>query len=116
MIVDPDKPSNIYVAGTGNAEDIGQLHEIGNIYKSTDYGETFIKINKGLPNDITQLELGKNSNKDSKTLYAAIYRNSIYKTTDEGNSWEKLDFPNQKIISLAVDPYNNKRIFAGTFL
>ena len=168
LIVDPDKPSNIYVAGTGNAEDIGQLHEIGNIYKSTDYGETFIKINKGLPNDITQLELGKNSNKDSKTLYAAIYRNSIYKTTDEGNSWkeiskgiskndkkyvwrlaidpvdsnvlyagvnskdmgdyggiykttdegnswEKLDFPNQKIISLAVDPYNNKRIFAGTF-
>lgn len=52
----------------------------------------------------------------AKTWFAGSVGGGIWKTTDEGNTWQKLtpDFPNMATTVLAMAPSNSNVIYAGT--
>ena len=113
IIVDPDSPNVVYASCGWWEENAGE------IYKSSDYGETWISISSGLPDaQIWSMALDKRSPQDSRTMYAASYDNGIYKTVDGGKSW----FPvnnglgekgNLQVMKVFIDPDNSNIIYTG---
>ena len=64
------------------------------IYKSTDYGDNWFKIDNGLPeSNMGKIGLAISPMK-SNVLYAAIEgdrrKGAVYKSTDSGASWTKM--------------------------
>jgi len=84
------------------------------VFKSTDSGETWQQMNKGLEH-LTVYALAFDPKNDS-IIYAGGYGGGVYKTTDGGQSWtnSSMGFDILDIHSLAVDPVNTRVIFAGT--
>ena len=99
IVIDPKDPNIVYVAVLGHL--FGANKERG-VYKTTDGGKTWNNV-KFIDEDtgITDLVIDQS---DSKTLYAASYQrrrtswgyngggpgSGIWKTTDAGKSWTKL--------------------------
>jgi hypothetical protein len=51
----------------------------------------------------------------SATLYAAIWRKGIYRTSDGGKSWARIggDPPHPDVVALALDPSGPGRVLVG---
>lgn len=74
------------------------------IVKSTDGGKTFTEINRLIESDGNEVDLADLDKEivdiygtDEGTLFARIYNNEIIVSTDDGNSWEYTDLPNENI-------------------
>ncbi len=125
IIVDPKDANIIYVAAQGPLWGPGGDR---GLYKSTDGGKTwnkslYISENTG----VTDLVMDP---RDNKVLYAASYQRrrhvwtllnggpegAIYKTTDAGTTWEKINYglPGSDIgrIGLAISPVNPDFVYA----
>lgn len=59
---------------------------IGGIYKSTDLGESWIDLNKGIGNTLINT-ITANSN----GLYAATYGNGVFISSDNGDNWKEIN-------------------------
>lgn len=46
-------------------------------------------------------------------IYIGTLKNGLYRTTDRGESWEKMYFPPIKAYGLAVDPNNGDKLYAS---
>ena len=114
ILVDPDENHILYSASGKWARHEGEIH------KSTDYGETWTVIGdstNGLPYaPVSSLVIDPNSGPDSRIIYAASFRNGIYKTIDGGGSW----FPvnnglgtNRDIHKIVIDPSNSNILYVG---
>ena len=80
------------------------------VYKSTDNGNNWLKIN-GNWNDSSPLSiLVKDSSKLFITIRDSNYNNSIYCSTDEGNSWKNIFKINYKILSSFSELYSKHNI------
>ncbi|MEM6845145.1 MAG: glycosyl hydrolase [Bacteroidota bacterium] len=89
------------------------------IYRSTDAGATWTKINKGLPKvDMGRIGLSQ-SPADPDILYAIVEaaqgKGGFYRSTDQGESWEKqggYSTSGNYYQEIVADPVNPDKIYA----
>jgi photosystem II stability/assembly factor-like uncharacterized protein len=73
----------------------------GGLYRSDDFGATWISAGRGLP-VWASCELTVDPGQ-SATVYASCYTGGLYKTTDRGRTWQQLDVeePQQPVVALS---------------
>jgi photosystem II stability/assembly factor-like uncharacterized protein len=106
VICDPRGPETIYVGAAAG------------FFRSTDGGGSWESRGGGMPQggNIGAIVVGA-SNPDE--LYVSDEsRGVLYHSKDRGTNWEKVDIsqaPSLKLWSLASDPFDANRIYAGSF-
>lgn len=99
-----------------------QTNDPVGIYRSKDGGDTWELLTKGLPKDVAASDVTINP-KNPDIVYAALGDpfghpdNGIFRSTDGGDSWEKLGggLPkNHGRVTLAIGTSDPKRIYALT--
>ena len=97
LVIDPTNPDVLYAATWQRHRNVAALLGGGpgtSIYKSIDGGDSWAKINKGLPGS-TMGKIGLAiSPMKSNVLYAAIElerrKGAVYRTDNSGGSWTKM--------------------------
>ena len=97
LLIDPNNPSVLYAATWQRHRNVAALMGGGPgtaIYKSTDGGDSWKKINKGLPgSNLGKIGLAISPMK-TQVLYAAIEldkrKGAVYRSENAGNSWVKM--------------------------
>ena len=80
---------------------------IGGIFRSTDNGESWNKINNGLTDTVIKvIMVSKKGN-----IFAGTYYNKVFCSTDNGDNWSEV-FSSSTVLSLTADTSGS--IFAGT--
>jgi photosystem II stability/assembly factor-like uncharacterized protein len=75
LLLDPSNPSVIYAEA-----------ELDGLYKSTNRGQSWKRIDDGLP-DLSTRALVIDPT-DSMTLYVGTFKRGIFKSTNGGESWQ----------------------------
>ncbi|HWP60480.1 MAG TPA: hypothetical protein VNL14_21465 [Candidatus Acidoferrales bacterium] len=102
VAVDPLEPATLYIAAHG-----------GGVFRSTDRGESWVLVNRGLPNrQVFSLVVHP---KPPRTLYAGTDQ-GIYYSTDQGLSWRPLTslLEKRNVRFLATDPFDHDVLYAAT--
>ena len=97
LVIDPTNPDILYLASWQRHRNVAAHMGGGpgtSLYKSVDGGETWVKIDNGLPSS----NMGKIglaiSPMNPKILYAAIEldrrKGAVYRSSDSGGSWTKM--------------------------
>lgn len=95
IIIDPDDENNLLVASSDG------------IYRSTDAGATWSQKQTG---NFFDIEANPNA---STSIFYASTGNTIYKSTNNGNSWTNIQtISGSNRIALAVTPANNTVVYA----
>lgn len=112
LAFDPDIPGKIWGAFS-NVHDIPNDNIIsgrhgsqgpGGVCLSTDFGESWHPIGNGLPEaPVTSIVLDPSSPRGSRTLYAGVFDKGVYKSTDDGRSWQK--------VSVGLGAPENARVY-----
>jgi len=118
IAVAPSDPNVIYV-GTGEADPRSEMSYGDGMYKSTDAGKTWthIGLDKTMqigtiivdPHDPNRLFVAALGN-----IYAANPERGIYRSTDGGQTWQKVLYKNENVggMGLAFDPANARIMYA----
>lgn len=104
VVIDPKNTNNIYAVSTGD--------EGGILWKSTDNGQNWQKINEYF--NFTTIHSFAAAPGSSPVAFAGTWGGGIHKTTDFGNTWTKIDA--EEVFSaaaIAVDPDNPDIIYAA---
>lgn len=108
IATDPKRPNNMYV---------GTIHTF---FVSRDGGRTWNRRGGGLPlGNFTSILINPN-NPDEMFVASAIETDGgIFYSEDAGQKWKRLDskemkIPSRRVWSMAFDPRDPKRIFAGS--
>jgi photosystem II stability/assembly factor-like uncharacterized protein len=101
VVVDPARPSDLYVGGGGDG-----------LWKSTDYGNTWTKIN----DEIGYVPMGMIlavAGTTPATVWVAGYQ-VVYRSTDGGVTFEAIpnDLP-AELYSIAIDPDDDNHLISG---
>jgi photosystem II stability/assembly factor-like uncharacterized protein len=127
LVQDPEDPDVLYATAYQRRRHVFTFIDGGPesaIYKSTDAGKTWNKINSGLPTvDLGRIGLAI-SPADRNVLYAVVeaaeQKGGVFRSTDRGANWEKRnDFQNGTMYygHVYADPKNVDRIYlSDTFL
>jgi photosystem II stability/assembly factor-like uncharacterized protein len=105
---DPKRPNYMYVGS------------INSFYVSRDGGRTWSRRGNGLPLGNYTSILINPVNTDEMFVSSAIESDGgIFYSDDAGNKWKRLDskdmkIPSRRVWSMAFDPQNTNRIFAGS--
>lgn len=101
VVKNPGKPSDLYMGGGGDG-----------LWKSSDYGNTWTKINA----DIGYIPMGlvvSIAPTEPATILAAGYR-IVQKSIDDGETFETFDFDfPDSLYSIQVDPYDPQHLISG---
>jgi photosystem II stability/assembly factor-like uncharacterized protein len=97
LVMDPKNPDVLYAAAYQRRRAVGQLIGGGpesGIYKSTDGGQKWTKLSKGLPTvEIGRVGLGINW-RNPRTVYALVTsqlgQGGFYRSDDAGASWVRI--------------------------
>jgi photosystem II stability/assembly factor-like uncharacterized protein len=82
------------------------------IYQSINGGLSWVEKNNGLTSlDIRALVMDQTA---PDILYAGSFGAGVFKTFDGGDNWTQAGLPSNNVYSLAIDPANPSRIYAGT--
>ena len=114
LVFDPTNPSTLYAGNSHGA------------FRSTNSGANWVGINDGLTGENVQALVIDPTN--PSILYAGTdwvnpdflnpgdWEAGVFKTTDGGESWVKMNqgLTNPRVHSLAIDPVNPSRLYAGT--
>lgn len=118
IIIDPRNPDILYAATWQRARNVaiylGGGHGSG-IYRSTDGGDTWEKLSKGLPSS----NMGKIglaiSPQNPDVLYAAIElerrTGGVFKSENRGSSWKKMS----NAVAGATGPHYYQELYASPF-
>jgi photosystem II stability/assembly factor-like uncharacterized protein len=90
------------------------------IFRSTNNGRTWVRRGGGLPSgDFTSVVF--NPINPDEVMVAEYSKGGIYRSTDKGYSWERLDatggseLPTNRVWTLTFDPFERDRVYAGSF-
>jgi photosystem II stability/assembly factor-like uncharacterized protein len=120
---DPQNPDVIYATSYQRRRHVWTLINGGpesTIYKSTDAGKTWNKINKGLPSvDLGRIGIDV-APSDGNIVYAIVEaskgKSGFYRSTDGGSSWHKqssyVSGSPQYYQEIVVDPKNANRVYS----
>jgi photosystem II stability/assembly factor-like uncharacterized protein len=100
IAVDPVTPGTLYAAGFG-------------VFKSTDWGETWIAIENGLPNNYFFTIVVNPISPES--LYVGSNCCGVFKSMDGGASWSPsgTGLSDKAIFALAMNPQDPSTLYAG---
>lgn len=113
IIVDPADHDSLYIAAGWWEEDKGT------VCISRDQGENWNCEPAGLPNaTVWSITLDVNSPVNARILYAASYKNGVYKSSDGGRNWVAINTGlgvdgNLQVRKILVDPNNSQTLYAG---
>jgi len=82
LMEDPEYSGVVYVAGM----------TVFGLYRSTDYGQTFVRCTNGLPAGLSKIDNVSSNNYNGK-VYLSFYGNGVFSTSDGGESWARLPSP-----------------------
>jgi hypothetical protein len=99
IVGDPARPGDLYVGGSK-----------AGLWKSSDYGATWAKLNGTLP-DVPRGVTIAVAGTTPPTVWAAAY-NAIYKSTDGGVTFAMTPL-SMSLYSLKVDPYDPQHLVSG---
>ncbi len=108
IVVDPKRPDYVYVGSTQS------------LYRSRDGGKTWIGRGKNLPLGNYTSMLINPQNTDEIFLSSSLESDGgIFFSSDAGDQWKRVDskdmkIPSRRVWSMAFDPQNSNRIFAGS--
>jgi len=116
IVVDKKNPSIVYATTQGPTNFSEKAGTGYGVFKSTDYGKSWKKINSGMETvETNTIALDPN---DSNILYLGTDDDGIYKTTDGGTSWTKLTIAGlpQKygVGDIVIDPDNGNNVYTAT--
>ena len=119
IAVDPND-INVLWTGTGEINPRNSVSYGDGVYKSTDSGATWKNMGLKKSYQISRILV---SPKDSKTVYVGVAgrlygpneERGVFKTTDGGETWEKVLFVDNKtgVIDMIMDPTNPDTIIAA---
>ncbi len=119
VAVDPENPLVIW-CGTGESNSLRSVYPGTGIYKSTDGGESWEL--KGLENSYSIARIAVNP-ENSDIVYAAAMgalrkkndERGIYKTTDGGESWERVLFHSDSVsaVDVILNPRQPEKVYAA---
>lgn len=123
LTIDYDNPNNIYFCLIDNAISEVSANRFPSdfkdtgVYKSQDGGKTWRMENNGFPTGASVRRI-KMDPDNSSILYATLnegknnVRGGLYKTTDRGNNWSKMNIPSEiKSVNNVFIDRNTKYIF-----
>jgi hypothetical protein len=101
IVLDPDTPSDLYFGGGGDG-----------LWKSTDYGNTWTKINSSIGYVPMGYVMAVMPGTPTKIVVAG-YR-AIHESSDGGNTFTdtSFDFPDS-LYSIQIDPYDPTHLISG---
>ncbi len=118
--LDPNDPDNTIYVGTGETWPRNSVSIGDGMYKSVDGGSNWKKIGFEKSERIANIIVNP---KNSKEIYVAVLGalwgdsevRGVYKTTDGGDTWNKLLYVNQKTgcADLAMDPKDPNILYAS---
>lgn len=110
LVVDPELPDRLYLATWARA--VGQHGEGGGIYLSENGGKSWQSV---LDKDQHVYDVTVNPS-DPKTLYAAGFESSVWRSTDRGMHWARIPGFNFKWAHRVIpDPDHRDQIYVTTF-
>jgi len=124
VLIDPRNPDVLYASAYQRRRHVWTLIDGGPeaaIYKSTDAGKSWRKVDKGLPKDVDLGRIGLAvSPANPDVVYAVVEaadgKGGFYRSTDRGESWEKRsDYVSngpQYYNEIFGDPRNVDRIYS----
>lgn len=118
LAIDQANPSTVYV-GTGESNMRNSLSIGDGLYKTTDAGDNWTKIGLDSTEHISKVMIDP---KNPNTIYVAVpgplwsdsKHRGLYKSTDGGETWNKILYTNEKTgcADVAIDPTNPNVVFA----
>jgi len=110
IAVDPVR-SNVVFMGAGEA-----FGSQGAVMKTIDWGATWTKQNTGLPNaSVSAIAIDKQSPVSNRIIYAGVVGYGIFKSTDDGGTWQKTNIeatPGFRVIKLIFSSKHTNRLYA----
>ncbi|MCH8291647.1 hypothetical protein IH992_11180 [Candidatus Poribacteria bacterium] len=104
---------DLYVGRNGGTNDEAEGYRVGQVWKSLDKGESWTVFSDGLPEGRPVLVMDNNNG----VLYAAIYGQGVYKTSDGGQSWSNasngLGSDAVFVWTLVIDSTNSQTLYLG---
>ncbi len=121
VTIAPSNPSVVWV-GTGEANIFRSSHAGAGVFKSTDAGDTWQNMGLTGTHTIPRIVIHP-TNPDVVYVAASGHEwtnnedRGVYKTTDGGESWEKILYINEMTgaIDLVMDPSNPNTLYAATW-
>ena len=120
VALDPNDPDNTIYVGTGETWTRNSVSVGDGLYKSDDGGASWNKIGFEKSERIANIIVNPNNSKEIYVgVLGALWSDSeergVFKTTDGGETWEKLLYLNPKTgcADLAMDPSNPEVLYAS---
>lgn len=118
LAIDQSNPSTVYV-GTGESNMRNSVSIGDGLYKTTDAGDNWTKIGLDSTEHISKVMIDP---KNPNTVYVAVpgplwsdsKHRGLYKSTDGGETWNKILYTNEKTgcADVAIDPTNTNVVYA----
>ena len=107
MVASKYDPATVYIAQIGREDDDFAPY----LFKSTDYGKTWVSINANIPGGVTNVI--REDPKDKDILYCGTDQ-GVFVTQDGAKSWNYLGsgLPNAPVWDLKIHPRDNMLIIA----
>ncbi len=106
VAIDPEDPDTIYAAAF-----MPPMAHSGKMVKIT-HGQA-VQIGSDLPRSVIEIEIDP---KNRNVVYVSTHIHGVYKSSDGGSSWEKLDdkngLPRIGVYDIDVDPTNSEILYA----
>lgn len=120
VAIDPNDPDNTIYVGTGETWPRNSVSVGDGLYRSKDGGSNWTKLGFENSERIANVIVNPdNSNEIYVAVLGALWSDSdergVYKTSDAGQTWEKILYVNEKTgcADLAIDPTNPNILYAS---
>jgi photosystem II stability/assembly factor-like uncharacterized protein/surface antigen len=112
--------SSVAAASTASNTTLYAGTTSGDIYKSTDAGQTWSLVETGITDAVGTAVTVQTIAIDPAapaTIYAGTFGAGVFRSTDGGQTWLTTNggLPNLRVLRVVVDPSNSSTIYAATF-